>query len=248
MSIVRCIAAIAFSAALQVQALAQAPEQGLGTVEGFITFRGDIQKSAIAEDSGVHRELLQVDRSTRGLRYVVIYLTAVNSTSNPTSAHLPRSTAPQTQPTMDQQDYAFVPRVLAVREGEPVIFMNSDPANHNVRASSATPKNEFNVFTGTGGKYEHRFVMDSQRRAIRLGCDIHPWMQAWIYVFDHSLFAVTDEQGKFRIGSVPPGEYKLVLQQPDVRYTHERSVTISNQEPARVEVEVRADSLLKPKE
>jgi hypothetical protein len=48
------------------------PEGDLGTVEGIITFRGDVSKSGIPDDSGVHRELLQVDRGARGLRYLVI--------------------------------------------------------------------------------------------------------------------------------------------------------------------------------
>ena len=137
---------------------------------------------------------------------------------------------------------------LASWRGEPVVFTNSDPANHNVRATSARPANEFNVFTGTGGKYEHRFVADAQHRPVRLGCDIHPWMQAWVYVFDHSRFAVTDQRGEFQINSVPPGEYKLVLQQPDVRYIHERRITVSRGQPTKVEVEIRAEQLSQPKE
>jgi plastocyanin len=246
MSIGRCIAVLAFSAALQVQALAQAPEQELGTVEGIITFRGDVPKSTIADDSGVHRELLQVDRSTRGLRYLVIYLTSVNSTPTQPAARLPRSMVQKTQATMDQQDYAFVPRVLAVREGEPVVFTNSDPANHNVRTTSLIRSNEFNVYTGNGGKYEHRFAV--QARPIRLGCDIHPWMQGWIYVFDHPHFAVSNDQGRFRIDFVPNGEYKLTLQQPDIRYTHERKVTVSSKQATRIEVEIRAEDLSQPKD
>jgi len=249
-----------FSCALVLRAFSQGTDQssagagaaqsssGFGSIQGVVTFHGDIPKSAMTDDAGVRRELLEVGRDTRGLRYVLAHLTQVNVSSNQQPALVMERPAAKSQVVVDQQDYAFVPRVLAVREGEPVIFTNSDPANHNVRTASSQPTNEFNVFTGTGGKYEHRFVTDSQRRAIRLGCDIHPWMQAWIYVFDHPLFAVTDEQGRFHIGSVPPGEYKLVLQQPDIRYTLERSVTISNQEPTKVEIEIRANSLLKPKE
>ena len=219
-----------------------------GAIEGLVLFYGAIPQSPIADDAGVRRELLEADRATRGLRYVVAHLTFVNVSSNQQPALAMKRPAAKSPVVVDQQDHAFVPRVLAVREGEPVIFTNSDAANHNVRAASTNPRNEFNVFTGTDGKYEHRFVSDSQHRPIRLGCDIHPWMQAWIYVFDDSLFAVTDDQGRFRIGSVPPGEYKLVLQQPDIRYTHEQRVTISNQEPAMVKIEIRAGNLSQPKE
>ena len=51
---------------------------------------------------------------------------------------------------MDQRDYAFVPGVIALSEGEPVIFTNSDPANHNIRASSSVRTNEFNVYISEG--------------------------------------------------------------------------------------------------
>jgi hypothetical protein len=45
---------------------------------------------------------------------------------------------------------------------------------------------------------------------VRLQCDAgHTWMTAWIYVFDHPLFAVTDQEGHFAIPDAPPGEYTL---------------------------------------
>ncbi|MBI4324214.1 MAG: carboxypeptidase regulatory-like domain-containing protein [Chloroflexi bacterium] len=163
------------------------------------------------------------------------------------TAHEPTTAtgaAPQTAPpvTVDQRDHAFTPRLVAVRAGQPVNFTNSDPANHNVRTSSLIARNVFNVFTGMDGKYQHRFVADPEQRPVRLGCDIHPWMRGWIYVFDHPHFAVTDEQGRFRIGSVPPGQYKLLLRQPDLRHAVERAVTVSAGETAKVEVQVQAES------
>jgi len=229
---------------------ATTPETGpneFGSVQGVVTFRGEIPRSQIADDAGLRRELLEVDRDTHGLRYVVAFLTPLNATSNQAAAVSQGSPA-KPRITVDQQDYAFLPRVVAVRQSEPVTFTNSDPANHNVRTSSAAAPNEFNVFTGASGKYEHRFVADPQHRPIQLGCDIHPWMRGWIYVFDHPHFAVTDKRGAFRIGSVPPGEYKLMLRQPDIRYTHEQKITVSTKQATKAQIEVRAESLPKPKE
>lgn len=214
-----------------------------GMIEGVVIFRGEIPKSSVSDDAGVQRDLLRVDRESRGLQNVVVWLamdkTTVIGQKLPTSA--PAA-------LMDQRDHEFVPRVLAVRSGQPVKFINSDPANHNVRTSSSQPTNEFNVFTGVDGSYTHRFAADPQQRPIRLGCDIHPWMRGWIYVFEHPQFAVSDARGRFRIASVPPGEYKLVLKQPDIRYTHERSISVSNAQSTKVEVEIRAENLPKPKE
>lgn len=223
----------------------EAKQQGLGSVAGLIKFQGDIPRSATADNAGGRRELLEVDRATRGLRYVVAYLAPLSARTNRHAAAPSQTLPAKRRETVDQQDYAFVPRVAAVREGEEVTFTNSDPANHNVRSRSAVSGNEFNVFTGTAGNYHRRFVPDQQNRPIQLGCDIHPWMRGWIYVFEHPHFAVTDQRGQFRISGVPPGDYTLMLRQPDLGYTHEQKITVSKSKTVNVEVEVRPEDRAK---
>lgn len=144
---------------------------------------------------------------------------------------------------MDQRDHEFVPRVLAVRSGQPVRFTNSDPANHNVRASSPQPANEFNVFTGVEGSYTHHFVADPQQRPVRVGCDIHPWMRGWIYVLDEPNFGVSDALGRLRLGPLPPREYVLAIRQPDIAYATERPVTVKAGETTRLQIELGAKDL-----
>jgi plastocyanin len=192
----------------------------LATLKGTITFQGDVPKSTTADDAGLQRDLLTVDPKTRGLKGVVVWL--VPSKTNAAAATDIKSELA----LMDQRDHEFVPRVLAVRTGQPVKFTNSDPANHNVRTSSAERTNEFNVFTGNDGSYTHRFAAQAEHRPIRVGCDIHPWMGAWIYVFSHPLFSVTDEQGRFEIPQIPPGDYQLHIAQPDIRYSDQEKIVI----------------------
>jgi plastocyanin len=234
----RKLCAALLSSVLASRLLAQEASNQLGSVEGVVTFRGEIPKAANADDTGVHRALLEVDRETRGLRYVVAWLLLADGTSN----YAPAPTIEKPRITVDQQDYAFVPRVIAVREGEPVSFTNSDPANHNVRTASGVAKNEFNVFTGAGGNYEHRFAVTPRRHPIQLTCDIHPWMRGWVYVFVHNHFAVTDKRGSFRIPSVAPGNYKLLLEQPDISYTHEQTITVTKDQPTKLELEAQVSS------
>jgi plastocyanin len=235
--------ALLVCAVLALRLFAQ-EESNAGTVEGVVRFHGEIPKSSHPDDGGTHRELLEVDRETHGLQYVVAYLLPVDSTPS----HTPSTAIKKTRLTVDQQNYAFVPRLIAVREGEPVAFTNSDTANHNVHTTSGVTGNEFNVFTGTGGNYEHRFAATPRRRPIQLSCDIHAWMRGWIYVFDHGRFAVTDRRGIFRIPSVPPGKYKLVLEQPDISYLHEQDVTVTKAQPTKLEVEARDARSPKEKE
>lgn len=48
---------------------------------------------------------------------------------------------------------------------------------------------------------------------IRVDCDLHPWMRAWVVVAEHPFYAVTNDQGEFILNHVPPGEYTLQLWQ-----------------------------------
>ena len=50
--------------------------------------------------------------------------------------------------------------------------------------------------------------------SVQLKCDIHPWMETWVYVSDSSLYAVTGADGKFSIEGVPAGSYDLEVWHP----------------------------------
>lgn len=226
--------------ALQNPAVEPGEAERTGGFQGVVTFRGEVPKATVADDAGVRRDLLHVDRASGGLRYVVAWL-ALDKARDPASESTPGGDSVPV--AMDQRDYEFVPQILAVRSGQPVKFTNSDPANHNVRASSAQSSNAFNVFTGIDGSYTHRFVADPQQRPVKVGCDIHPWMGGWIYVFDHPFFAVTDAQGRFRIASVPAGRYTLMIQQPDAGYRAEREITVARGGTAAVEVQIKREDL-----
>ena len=45
---------------------------------------------------------------------------------------------------------------------------------------------------------------------MKFQCDAHPWMFAWVSLFDNPYFAVSDKDGKFVIKNVPPGKYTVV--------------------------------------
>jgi plastocyanin len=204
-----------------------------GRIEGLVTFSGKIPKSAVADDAGERRELLRVDPRTRGVKDVVVWLTPAGQATQ--SVAVASNTAPA---VMDQLDHEFLPRVLAVVAGQPVKFSNSDPANHNVRTMASVAGNHFNVFTGPDGSYTHRFAVEPGHQPVRTGCDIHPWMRGWIYVFEHPCFAVTDERGRFEIGGVPVGRYKLQYRQPDIRAAGERDLVIAQRRAATVQIEI----------
>jgi plastocyanin len=205
-----------------------------GTIEGRITYQGEVPKYPFADELNHRAELFTVHRQNRGLQFAVVYL----------RGKLPVREPPKLAPVVvDQKDHTFLPPVVAVRDGQGVRFTNSDYANHNVRSWALEPDNTINIYTGTGGAYEHRFQANRAYRPIRLGCDIHGWMRGWIYVFDHPWFAVTDSSGRFTISDAPDGTYDLEIRQPDGGLKSARSIEVKPGARVQVNVEFKATDL-----
>ena len=106
---------------------------------------------------------------------------------------------------MDQRNETFVPHLLAVTVGTTVDFPNDDRTYHNV--FSLSKSNPFNLGRYAAGKSQaRRFVNPG---VVRVFCEIHSHMSAFIMVFSHRYFAVTDDEGRYRIDNVPPGTYNV---------------------------------------
>lgn len=220
----------------------QAVTPKIGTIEGVITYSGDVPKSKVRDDAGQQRKLLSVHRRSRGVRYALVYLEA-NAANRPGDSEVQRKELARKPIVVDQVEHAFKPHLIAIRDGQKVKFTNSDAANHNVHTIGFEPKNQFNVLVGTTGEYIHQFVAERKSRPISLKCDLHPWMQGWIYVLNHPYFAVSDEHGTFRIGSVPHGKYQVEIRQPDVGYRKTISVDVEPKKSTKVNVEIAPEDL-----
>jgi plastocyanin len=115
--------------------------------------------------------------------------------------------APAESPTMDQVNQTFVPAVLLVRTGHPVVFLNNDEELHNVRVrDEATREGAFNVAIPTGGRYTFTFPHDG---FYIVGCDIHPAMGAAIFAASTPYATVAAADGAFSLADVEPGAYTL---------------------------------------
>jgi plastocyanin len=158
----------------------------------------------VVQDGGV-QPVLYLD-AEGGLRYAVAFIADA----------LPGGIAPSAVASMNQRHFMFEPQVLAVRRDQAVRFSSEDSANHNVRARDASAANTFSVNTATGspGPFVHRFGAAAFNPPVELSCDIHPWMAAWVYVFDHDTFAVTGADGTFHIEGVATGLHPLSVRQP----------------------------------
>src|SRR5262245_10295091 len=118
-------------------------------LEGVVTYTGPLPKPIDVIEAMARRQLVEVDTRTKGLKDAVVWLEG---------AKAPTEKEPRGKALMDQQNYFFLPHVLAIRAGDEVQFLNSDAANHGVTASAAEDANSFNVTTLPGGVHKHRFV------------------------------------------------------------------------------------------
>jgi plastocyanin len=107
---------------------------------------------------------------------------------------------------MDQRNETFVPHVLAITTGTTVDFPNSDKFYHNVFSLSKTRTFDLGRYA-VGNSRPVRF---DRPGIVRVFCDIHSHMNAFILVFSHPFFAITDADGRYRIENVPPGTYGVI--------------------------------------
>lgn len=120
-----------------------------------------------------------------------------------TFADMPVPTEPV---TIDQRACTYRPRVVGLRVGQTLKVRNSDDGLHNVHGMS-TARDSFNVGQPLAG-----IVTDFHPRdpgMLKLKCDVHPWMVAFVGVVDHPFFAVTGQDGTFALPDVPEGVYSL---------------------------------------
>jgi hypothetical protein len=111
-------------------------------------------------------------------------------------------------PVLDQVGCMFEPYVLGVVAGQKFKVRNSDPTLHSIHA---TPKGnrEFNIAQASRGQVNER-SFPKPELFIRLKCDVHPWMFAYVNVLNHPFFAITDTNGVFRLpGALPAGDYTV---------------------------------------
>jgi plastocyanin len=119
--------------------------------------------------------------------------------------------SPSTTPALlDQKGCEYSPYVMAVQAGQKILVKNSDPVLHNVHAVPQVPgNNEKNQAQAPGGP-DLTFTFDKPENFLKMQCDVHNWMFAYVTVADSPYFAVTDKDGKFTIKNVPDGKYTIV--------------------------------------
>jgi plastocyanin len=107
---------------------------------------------------------------------------------------------------LDQRGERFVPHVLAITTGTIVDFPNSDRIYHNVFSLSKTRQFDLGRYAAGHSKP----VRFDRAGVVRVFCEIHSHMNAFILVFSHPFYSLTDNDGRYRIDNVPPGAYNVI--------------------------------------
>jgi len=206
---------------------------GTGVIAGTVVLAGtapemrEIPNSACHPSAPLVREESVVVDDGNHLANVVVYL------KDGPPVDVPAAAPPV---VLDQVGCRYVPHVVALRTGQTLTIRSSDATLHNVHGQ-CTVNPAFNVgMTGAGQSRDFTFA---RPETFKVGCDVHPWMAAHVAVFDHPMFAVTRDGGRFEIKSVPPGTYTLVAWHE--RYgTVERAVKVKDNETVDISFEYKA--------
>jgi len=106
---------------------------------------------------------------------------------------------------MDQIRREFVPHLLPIAAGTEVRFPNYDQIHHHVYSFSRTKNFELPLYKGEDAAP----VLFDKPGVVRIGCNIHDWMSAIIFVAPTSYFTVSDESGAFVLSNLPAGSYAI---------------------------------------
>jgi plastocyanin len=127
----------------------------------------------------------------------------------------PAAGAKAKKATMDQREMKFIPRVLPILVGTTVDFPNKDKNWHDVFSTSAAKKFDLGLYAP--GKT--RSVTFDKPGIVRILCNVHPNMEAFIVVKESPYFSAVDGRGNYRIDGIPIGKYRVQVWHPEADVT-----------------------------
>lgn len=114
---------------------------------------------------------------------------------------------PEEPVTLAQHGCVYRPHVVALQAGQRLLVTNGDALTHNVNVRAK--KNSSSNRSQAQGSPPLELALGRAEDSIPVGCDIHPWMKAWVHVAEHPWFGVSDGAGEVVLRGVPPGALVL---------------------------------------
>lgn len=186
--------------------------EGVGTLKGRVVYDGDFSplpalfaKGAATKDPAVcGAEAIPDERvlvTDGGLANVFVYLEKAPKGAKPADV--------AGDIDFDQKTCIFLPHAMVIRTKQIVTVLNDDAAAHNThtypkRNSAFNSVVQPNDRSGVPLKYDQ-----PEKEPVSVGCDIHPWMQAYHLPLEHSFAAVSKADGTFEIKDLPAGKHEF---------------------------------------
>ena len=175
------------------------PAAATGSFRGVVTFKGDVPAPRVIQATkdpefcsageGEAQDVVVKDGKLAG---AVIEITVK-------SEDLPEFKAPQDGFVIRQKDCRFAPRLLVAYSGAELVVYNDDKVQHNVNTG------EWNLLQSPGADAIRQKVNYGGNPFTRVTCNIHSWMESWVYLARSPFYAASDEQGEFVIEGIPAG-------------------------------------------
>lgn len=174
-----------------------------GTIKGTVKLSGKAPKLPALDITKFKEVCRNVPNETlvigpgQGIRYAVVTLEGITK-GQPVEREVVHE--------LDNVKCRFAPHVVAASVGQFILFKNSDPILHTAHALFKNNQPQFNI-----GLYPGRVSRKPLLNAgvVKIVCEVHPWMSAYVVITEHPYHAVTDMYGDYDIRDVPPGVYKL---------------------------------------
>ena len=179
-----------------------------GSITGTITFEGKAPKMkplkvdadpicVVNNEIAPKKEWLILDEN-KGVKNMLVFITeGLNIDYSP----------PEEPVVIDQKGCIYSPHVVGIMAGQQLDILNNDGTLHNIHALPKVNK-EFNK-AQPRSKKKLSVKFEEPEAPFKIKCDVHPWMGAYIGVFDHPCFAVSGDDGTYIISDLKPGEYVI---------------------------------------
>lgn len=204
-----------------------------GTIAGVVSFEGSVPKAETLEvnttDQPCHTEPIPSEQlvvsDDKKIRWAVASIRKIDR-GKPFAAEDPDHPV-----QLDQKGCRFIPHVVVTPKRRTLRILNSDGILHNVH-SHAKKNQAFNK--AQPPRVKQMDVSFKRPETIRLSCDVHAWMGAWIVVTGHPYYAVTGSDGTFRFEQVPVGTHTIQIWHETLG-KQEKEVTVKSGEEAHLE-------------
>ncbi len=204
-------ASMAFSVSAQAAKYKEIDVSGGGTITGKVNIgsaKAKVQDYTISKNPEVcgsgNRTVSFIREGNGGLLDAVVYLDKVKEGK--------KFPAGLKKITVDQKRCEFIPYLSVMQNQGELEAINSDPVLHNIHTYELigrARRTVLNVSQPEKGNIVTKKIKLRKGAGMKVECDAHDFMHAFVFVARNPYYAVVNDSGEFEIKDVPPGKYTI---------------------------------------